>query len=379
MNTILLQPELAATGRAPECPYRGLMPYTEGDAEFFFGRDRDIRLIVDNLKAYCVTVLYGPSGVGKSSVLRAGVLQLMNDAEWESLATFGVREAVVVYCNNWRDDPLTVLAKRIRDDVSTAFPDADLPLPDQLDATSLAAVCESLDIDVYLVLDQFEEYFLYHPDEPPDGEFPTEPGALIASALRVNVLIAVRDDAFTRLDRFEGHVPRLSDNTLRLDHLDRESAREAVLQPLRRYNELAGPENRIEIESELADRVLDQIRAGRVRVGAGSDSESPNAAAMRGESRIEAPFLQLVLTRIWREERARHSAVLHAQTLRDLGEAQTIVRDHMDVVLDHLSPADKALIATAFRQLVTPSGTKIAHTPRIGRSVQFGRPDHRQR
>jgi hypothetical protein len=30
---------------------------------------------------------------------------------------------------------------------------------------------------------------------------------------------------------------------------------------------------------------------------------------------------------------------------------------------DHLSPADKALIAAAFRQLVTPSGTKIAHTP----------------
>jgi hypothetical protein len=48
------------------CPYRGLMPYTEDDAELFFGRDRDTRLIIDNLKAYRITVLYGPSGVGKS-------------------------------------------------------------------------------------------------------------------------------------------------------------------------------------------------------------------------------------------------------------------------------------------------------------------------
>jgi ABC-type transport system involved in cytochrome bd biosynthesis fused ATPase/permease subunit len=147
------------------------MPYTEDDAEFFFGRDRDTRLIIDNFKAYRVTVLYGPSGVGKSSVLRAGVLQRMNDAEEESLATFGLREAVVVYCNNWRDDPLTALAKQVRDNLAKAFPDRDLAIPGRLDAESLADLCELLDIDLYLVLDQFEEYFLYHRDEPQDGDF----------------------------------------------------------------------------------------------------------------------------------------------------------------------------------------------------------------
>jgi hypothetical protein len=242
MNTIAVLPQFVPAGHVlPACPYRGLMPYTEDDAEFFFGRDRDTRLIIDNFKAYRVTVLYGPSGVGKSSVLRAGVLQRMNDAQEESLATFGLREAVVVYCNNWRDDPLSALAKQVRDNLSKAFPDRDLAIPGRLDAESLADLCELLDIDLYLVLDQFEEYFLYHRDEPQDGDFSIELARLIVSAGRVNLLLAIREDAFARLDRFEGHVPRLFDNTLRLDHLDRDSAREAVLQPLGRYNALASP------------------------------------------------------------------------------------------------------------------------------------------
>jgi WD40 repeat protein len=339
------------------------MPYTEEDAEFFFGRDRDTRLIIDNLKAYRITVLYGPSGVGKSSVLHAGVLKGMNDAEKESLATFGLREAVVVYCNNWRDDPLAVLDKLIRNGLSTAFPAADLSMPDRLDALSLKAVCEKFQIDIYLVLDQFEEYFLYHGDDPPDNDFSTELAGLIATSVRVNLLIAIREDAFARLDRFEAHVPRLFDNTLRLDYLDEKSARQAVELPVGRYNDLAGPDSQMEIEPELVTAVLDQSRAGRVRVGGGDDSDTAHIEPAGGGPRFEAPFLQLVMTRIWSEERARQSTTLHAQTLRDLGGAQTIVRDHLDVVLDHLPPADKAMAAAAFQHLVTPSGTKIAHKP----------------
>jgi WD40 repeat protein len=366
MNAISAPPPKLVTTAPPllACPYRGLMPYTEADAEFFFGRDRDTRLIIDNLKAYRITVLYGPSGVGKSSVLHAGVLKRMNDREEESFATFGLHEAVVVYCNSWRDDPLTVLGKLIRNGVSTAFPKADLSLPDRLDAQTLGAVCEKFQIDVYLVLDQFEDYFLYHGDDPQDIDFSTVLAGLIGSTVRVNLLIAIREDALARLDHFEAHVPRLFDNRLRLDRLDEKSARQAVELPLRRYNDLTSPDNPMEIEPKLIDAVLDESRADRLPVGASDyDGQRADIRGAGGGFRIEAPILQLVMLRIWSEERARESPTLHAQTLRDLGGAETIVRDHLDVVLDPLAPDDKELAAAAFRYLVTPSGTKIAHKP----------------
>ncbi len=56
------------------CPYVGLQPYTEADRDYFFGRQREQRIIASNLYAAPLTVLYGASGVGKSSVLLAGVV-----------------------------------------------------------------------------------------------------------------------------------------------------------------------------------------------------------------------------------------------------------------------------------------------------------------
>ena len=56
-------------------PYKGLTPFDDSDldAHFFFGRERECELIEANLMASRLTVLYGETGVGKSSVLRAGV------------------------------------------------------------------------------------------------------------------------------------------------------------------------------------------------------------------------------------------------------------------------------------------------------------------
>ena len=50
------------------------MPFTEEQAPFFFGRDAEREIITANLIAARLTLLYGPSGVGKSSVLNAGVV-----------------------------------------------------------------------------------------------------------------------------------------------------------------------------------------------------------------------------------------------------------------------------------------------------------------
>ena len=76
-----LHRRIAAAGRrdaAPANPFKGLARFedTDGRRALFFGRERDREIIVANLIASRLTVLYGESGVGKSSLLRAAVVRL---------------------------------------------------------------------------------------------------------------------------------------------------------------------------------------------------------------------------------------------------------------------------------------------------------------
>ena len=71
-----------ATVEAPAAvasPFKGLSPYTEEDAASFFGRDEEIEVVIANLEARRLTLVYGESGVGKSSLLRAGVVHRLRE------------------------------------------------------------------------------------------------------------------------------------------------------------------------------------------------------------------------------------------------------------------------------------------------------------
>jgi hypothetical protein len=105
--------------------------------------------------------------------------------------------------------------------------------------------------------------------------------------------------------------------------------------------------------------VLDQVRVGNVQLGqTGAGVIDADGAR---ESRIEAPYLQLVLTRLWEEESAVGSRVLRLETLDRLGGAERIVSAHLEAAMADLSSAERDLAFRIFRFLVTPSGTKIAY------------------
>ncbi len=131
------------------------------------------------------------------------------------------------------------------------------------------------------------------------------------------------------------------------------------MQPLKEYERRLASGEHMEIEPQLVEAILDQVRVGNVQLGQTGAGVIDGANA--GESRIEAPYLQLVLTRLWDEENAAGSHVLRVETLDRLGGAERIVPAHLETAMAELSPAERNLSARIFRFLVTPSGTKIAH------------------
>jgi WD40 repeat protein len=324
----------------PESPYKGLNAFedTELDALLFFGRERETEIVTANLIASRLTVLYGPSGVGKSSLLRAAVAR--------SLRSLPEQPLVVVF-SSWSDDPSVALAEAVAEAAGVASNGSAVAALQQAQSTR----------DVYVVLDQAEEYFLYHADDSGPGSFAEALPAILGAPTRVNVLVSLREDSLAKLDRFTGRIPGLFANTLRLDRLDRTAARTAVLRPVERYAELTGEQ--VSVEPELVERVLDDVGAGQIEPALGGlgGLEGGDGAA----ARIEAPYLQLVMQRLWEEERASGSTVLRAATVDRLGGAQHIVEEHLEGAMAELAPEQKDVAARIFNHLVTPSGTKIAH------------------
>jgi len=277
-----------SSGRTPSSPYKGLNAFedTELDALLFFGRERETEIVVANLIASRLTVLYGPSGVGKSSLLSAAVARSLRALPEEPL---------VVVFSSWSDDPNAALAESVGE---TAGLDVD--------GSALAALTRvQAERDVYVVLDQAEEYFLYHAGDAGPGSFAEALPAVVTTLPRVNVLISLREDSLAKLDRFAGRVPGLFGNTLRLDRLDRNAARSAVLRPAERYAELTG--ETVTVEPELVERVLDEVGTGQIEPALGG------LGAVEGGgdgARIEAPYLQLVMQRLWDEEHRSGSTTL---------------------------------------------------------------------
>ena len=181
-------------------PFRGLSPFgdSELDAMFFFGRERDTEIVVANLLAARLTVLYGPSGVGKTSLLRAGVARRMRALAGRGASRRRPGSAVVVF-SSWAGDPVPLLAQAVAAEVSAI---TGVHHPEQPSSSRLADIVDHwstvLDGELFIVLDQLEEHFVYHEDEAGPGTLVGElPEVVSRPHLRAHVLLAPRRRART--------------------------------------------------------------------------------------------------------------------------------------------------------------------------------------
>ncbi|HEY0157955.1 MAG TPA: hypothetical protein VGF28_11770 [Thermoanaerobaculia bacterium] len=338
--TALAEHAVVPAAVLPDCPYRGLDPFTALDSEYFFGREEDTMTIAANLLTAPVTVLYGASGAGKSSLLMAGVAPFVRSQ----------KNTTVVLFRSWQQPGLIrALNHAVADAVrqKTADPVDESQGFDVCVASAVAKTKGAITI----IFDQFEEFLDHHAMKTEDGAAFDRQFARLANRndAPVNFLLAIREDCAAKLDRFQPHIPNLMSNLIRLEHLDLEGARRAIVKPLERYNKAlrqSDPEAKLyEIENELVEKVLMEVRTG------------PSS-----ESRIETPFLQMILEAMWNAERGQRSHTLRLQTLVALGGADRIVHSYVEDVVQTLSPHLQEVCARMFDHLVTPSGTKIVHS-----------------
>jgi tetratricopeptide (TPR) repeat protein len=326
----------------PESPYRGLGPFTEKNSEYFFGREEESMTIAANLLTAPVTVLYGTSGVGKSSVLMAGVMPFVRLQ----------RRTTVVLFREWqRSDLIDALNDRVEKAVAEK---TEIAVDkkhgfDVCVASAVAATQGALTV----VFDQFEEFLLYHGVESESGSAFDRQFARLANRedAPVNFLLGIREDCVAKLDRFLRHIPHFLTNMVRLDGLSVTGARRAIVEPLATYSAALGANaTPYTIEPELVDHVLEKV------------SGAEHLAGDVATGTIETPFLQMIMTEIWKAEKDHGSRVLHMQTLRDLGGADRIVHSYVDDIVQKLPTGLHEVCARLFDRLVTPSRTKIAHS-----------------
>jgi WD40 repeat protein len=351
-----------------DSPYFGLDYYEEKYGTWFFGREIEGGKIITNMRAARLTLLHAESGVGKSSLLRAGVAWRMRSLADASLARRGTARSIPVVFSSWKDDPVQALITEIRTAIEpyvVGHPEPDLPAG-PLDA-AVGAASSAVNASLLIMLDQFEEYFLYRSREPTPERFADELARCInQSDLRANFLIAIREDAYAGLgDLFKGRIANVYGNYLHVEYLDRASAEKAIRKPLDIYNSQSSvPE--VTIQDELVEAVLDQVRAfdGDGDAGTTATNGDAGTTATNGDAgdRVATPLLQLVMETVWKQERADGSHELRLSTLQDLHGVKMIVDAHLGKALGSLGASERQTAIDMFDHLVTPSGGKIAES-----------------
>ncbi|MEU9884149.1 trypsin-like peptidase domain-containing protein [Sphaerisporangium sp. NPDC051011] len=240
-------PELGPVVRPPS-PFRGLKPYEEGDADFFFGREEDIGNVVTALHGAHTVTVYGPSGCGKSSLALAGVVPRMRADGYEVLA---VNAGLI---SSMRAGLATELYEAIR---SGRYGPARVDSADQVEALltgkglrdTLHRVRGTVSGDLLVVLDQAEALLnrtQTEIDELADLLFPQR-----QPIVGVRILVTLRSDLMDAVLRHPRLGPALlGGTTLPLAPMSSEQLEEVITKPVERLAAVA-------YEPGLARRILD--------------------------------------------------------------------------------------------------------------------------
>lgn len=201
----------------PPRPYKYLDYYSSDDAEIFYGRKRDIEKIVGLVLAHRSLTLFGASGVGKTSLLEAGVGPAL---EKRGLRT--IRTRVL-------PDPARALAVALGWDLRTVSPSGNwLPL--------LHADMERQNAEgIVLIFDQFEEFFAELSNDVQYAFWEDVAYCIKDSGKDIRLIFTLRQEALYLFKAAFPAIPKPYDPTYYLDSLTDVEKIEAITSPAVKY------------------------------------------------------------------------------------------------------------------------------------------------
>jgi hypothetical protein len=261
--------------------YPGAQPFSTKEANIFFGRGDDAERLERRVLSSPLLVLYAKSGLGKSSLLNAGLTPRVEKNG--RLKTHHVRFGA--YQANMGKSPLSSAQEQLS---------ASSSLLDQLhqeEVPSLwylikAQTLASTDHDgALIILDQFEELFTYPKEEI--AAFATQLAELLYRTIpdrfreglettvdqiseedlrrlhnpsTIRVVMAIRSDRLALLDRLKPYLPNILDNTYELLPLQTEQAEDAILNPAYEKNGFKSPV--FDYEDEAVEHLIQFLSQG---------------------------------------------------------------------------------------------------------------------
>jgi WD40 repeat protein/class 3 adenylate cyclase len=298
------------------CPYKGLAAYEAQDAEYFFGREELVAELTARLAGTRFLAVVGPSGSGKSSVVRAGLLPaiwadaLPGSKDWQTLVlTPGAH-------------PLEELALRVsllQGIAPSSLLTALKSDPQALDlAVKQALVDEPDDVQLLLVVDQFEEVFALCRDEAERRRFiDALVCAVEADEGRTVIVLTIRADFYGRCADYPVLATKLQDSLL-VGPLGVEELRQAIERPAERVG--------LRLEPGLADLIMGDV------------ADEPGAL----------PLMSHALMETWGRRRGR---MLTLSGYTESGGVAGAIAQTADTVYQGLPPEQQAIVRSIFLRL----------------------------
>jgi len=365
---------------ADRSPYVGPRPFSTNDTDLFFGRERDAKELYASVVSHPLTLLYSQSGAGKTSLIHAGLLSLLEENGHEVLRPVRVVELAAddearVADNVFVDrvlaglrggrtpedlggadnpsssgvaanEPKGELARYLRSLLSRAVLD-ELGQPRQPDRLRI------------IILDQVEELFLDVRHWEHRRGFFEEIAEAIELDDNLRLLLAIREEYLAELDAYARLIPERQWARFRLERLRKPAALDAVTKPL----EHVEPRRTFEkgVAEELVDALAVEIEMSRAPVRTGWWPRRRSQPETIPGEQVEPVHLQVVCEKLWK-------------TLRD--DEKTITRKHYEVANPDAALADlyEGAVKAASRRsarvwqwqvrrwvgrkLITPAGTR---------------------